>query len=631
MNKLFTFTSRRITIFLFIFLVIIVFITQYDLLKYTLEIGFVPDDWSFTLYYKTHVNNPIINFPEVWKERGAYTTHAIYYIGVLHSLVGLNFQSFQLIGITLKILATLTIFPLVIIVFGNRFLAFLTTVLFAISYTTTGQLEVVVEQSEYLGLLLMNLFLIVYSYIVKNELSSWKWLGLATMMLMITIMLSTIRTFPILILLPLIEFSLWVQYRSLKSLKLALIRLLILFSPFIILILYQSASVLGMANFPPTPIVKIIQGNWHLILVPLQGLGHMLSITNYLGKLLGDLKMESMLEYLTFILTGPTIFFGSITLILSLIKLKHQLKFFYLTFGLNFLLGILVYFVAIHRLSIPVDLRLNFDNPRIYLTILGLYILVLSFVYFLEWRTQKIKDSLIFAIWVGPVASLVFILMTWMYADLSLGFSGPQDHYLMIPTFGVSLFLAGLLILIYNKIKNIKYSWFRSILATFTFGFITSLYFTNRELIHEYFIAANTNGRSAAGQQIIQSKFRQKINQVDFSKSNLFYFDTSEIREDGRFFTESFLSSFPFWMRFQGTQLIDGCSERLYLNEHTQLIPYIKEQDGQKGFFYKGLCVENGKGDYKDIFYTPENFYAFKLKNRDFIDIKEGLLKELGF
>ncbi len=616
--------------FLIIFLVIIVCITQYDLLKYTLKIGFVPDDWAFTLYYKTHVNNPFFGFPEIWKERGAYTTHAVYYIGVLHSIVGLNFQLFQLIGIALKILATLTIFPLVMIITGNRILAFLTSFLFAISYTTTGQLEVVVEQGEYLGLLLMNLFLIVYSYIVKKGLLSWKWLGLATLMLVTTIMLSTIRTFPILVLLFLIEFSLWVQSRSLKALKRSLIRLLCLFAPFILLILYRPGSVLGMANFPPTPIVKILQGNWHLSLVPLQGLGHMLSLTPYLGKVFGILNMESLMEYINFILTGPTIFFGSITLILSLIKLKQRLNFLFLTLGLNFLSELLVYFLAIHRLSIPANLRLNFDNPRIYLTILGSYMLVLSFVYFLEWKTQKVKDSSIFAIWVGPLASLVFILMTWMYADLSLSFSGPQDHYLLIPTFGVSFFLAGLISLIYNRIRNIKYSWLSYPLAISILVLIITFYFINREMIHKYFIAANANGRSAAGQQIIQSKFRQKINQIDLSKSNLFYFDTTEI-DNGPFYTESFLSSFPFWMRFQGTELINGCSERLYFNEHKQLQSYVKERSGEKGFFYKGLCVNNGKVSYEDIFYKQENFYAFKLKNKDFVDIKEQVFNELGF
>ncbi len=40
--------------------------------------------------------DPLSKIAEVWKDKGVYTTHAIYYIGVLHSLVGLNFYAFKL-------------------------------------------------------------------------------------------------------------------------------------------------------------------------------------------------------------------------------------------------------------------------------------------------------------------------------------------------------------------------------------------------------------------------------------------------------------------------------------------------------------------------------------------------------
>ena len=149
--------------------------------------------------------------------------------------------------------------------------------------------------------------------------------------------------------------------------------------------------------------------------------------------------------------------------------------------------------------------------------------------------------------------------------------------------------------------------------------------------IRTRFLDLLANGRSAHGQQVIQGRFREHIKDIDFSKPALFYFDTSDISGEGPFYSEGFLGSFPFWMHFQDRQLIDGCIEVLYLNEHKQLLPYIREEDGERGFFFRGLCVENGKSSYKEILYKPENFYAFKIKSRNFIDIKEEVLKELGF
>lgn len=624
--------NRQNNLLIFFLLTVLVIFIQYDLLRPALDIGLTPDDWSFIFWYKLLGPDPWSKVAEVWSVRGPYTTVPLYYTGFIHSLVGFDYQRIQFIGILFKTLATLVVFPLSFIVFQNRLFAFFATILFAMAYPASGALETAVEPSEYLGMFSMGIFLITYYHIVKNNLLNWKWLSLITSLLIITVLLSVMRSYPILVLIPLVEIYLLVRKRSIAALRTFFLRISILFSPFILITLFHPGVILSYIGVVPTVLLKVLEGNWHLALTPFQGIGHIIPLSAYWGKIFGSLSIGTIKEYLHFLLNGPTIIFGSIILFLSFFKSKNRLKFFLVTFLINLFLGILSFYIATHNLVVPSSIRLNFDPPRIYSTLVGLFMIVLAFFYWLEWQIQGRKDKLLEALWLGPFIAFLFVILTWMLADISLGFGGPQDHYLLIPTFGISLFLAGLLMIIYNKMTRIKSIWLKLPLLVIICFLIFSFHHFNKQMIYAYFNAVNSEGRAAKGQQMIQSKFRQILKKLDFdyTKVALFYFDTTELHGDGRFWTESFLSSFPFWMHFQGNQLTDGCVEVFY-EDKNKLAKLVQDRNGKMGFVYRGLCVEKGKGGYKEIFYKPENFYAFQLKNRDFIDIKEETLKELGF
>lgn len=612
---------------LFIVLIFIVSLIQYDLLLPALEIGLTPDDWSFIFWYKTWGPNPFSHLPQVWAEKGPYTTVPIYYTGMVVDFVDFNYKNLQVLGILFKILATMVIFPLTLIVFKNKFLAFLTTILFAMTYPSSGPLETAVEPTEYLGLFFMGLFLISYSFLINGR-AKWALLITSTILLCVALGISVMRVYPLLVFLLIIELYLYGKNPTRAKFKEGLLRLLILLSPIIIIFLYRPSLILYYVYQPSTLFSIILQGNWQLILTPIQGLGHTLPVNNY-WSFLGSINLGDFSQYLSFFMNGPLIIFGIISFFLSWLTSRNPVRFFITVVMLFLLSGIAIFFISAYRLTLPLPLQLNFDSPKIYPTIIGGYLLVLTIAIFIEWIKQGKKTNGLLGSWLGTFWAIIFIIMTWLLASTNLSFGGAQDHYLMIPSVGICLFLSSLLIALYEKTKQVKIFLFLVFLPIF-FLSITFFYFANMQLIHTYFNSANLNGRAASGQIFLQSKFKEKIKHFNKTEPMLFYFDTSEI-ENGPFYTESFLSSFPFWMRFQGIRLIDGCSERLYLNEHKQLTPYIKEQDGQKGFLYKGLCVENRKGGYKDIFYTPDNFYAFKLKNKDFIDIKEDLLRELGF
>jgi hypothetical protein len=126
-----SFFRKKDILFIFLSLVIIVFFLQFNLLELALKIGFKPDDWILYFAYKSLDLHPLSKLLEVWGARGIYTTYQVYYMGLLESLVGFNYHSFQVVNLIFKALGTLAIFPLVLVIFRSRLLAILTTLFFA--------------------------------------------------------------------------------------------------------------------------------------------------------------------------------------------------------------------------------------------------------------------------------------------------------------------------------------------------------------------------------------------------------------------------------------------------------------------------------------------------------------------
>lgn len=607
-------------VFLIIFL-------ELDLLKPVISVGLTPEDREFILFYKTLGINPLFKIFEVWSQRGAYTTIPIYYIGIIESLTGFNYQFIQYTGIFFRTLATLSIFVVILIVFNNRWLAVLTTVLFAISYTTTGALETGVEPSEYLGLLMMNIFLIVYFYLNTKYLLKLRWLFFSSLLLFLAVIISVMRVYPILGLLPIIEIFLWVYNSNKYKFHFLIIKLAVLYLPFIILNYFFPVSASGHFSLPAI-LSQISLGNWHLILTPLQGLGFIIPVSNYYS-LLGVLDLSSFKNYLQFLLEGPLVVFGGATLVLSLISSKKPLYFFLWIFSINFGLEVLFYWISQHNIFVSDELRLNFEPFRLYSTFFGLFIVILAVNYFFTWYNQGKKKNLLLILWLGPSIALFFITLTYFFANINLSFGGAQDHYLLIPTFGVSLFLAGCLLLLKNKLSGSRLKSATSIFLIVFVMFV--LYGLNKELIFNYFKNANANGRSAVGQQEMQIKIKQKLEDLDYLNSILVYFDTSDIPNEMRsFYLESLLTPFPFFMHLQGEKVVNGCIGVMHEDANRfKLKESIKKNNKQSVIIYPAICVDNQGMVVKDTLFKLDNLYAFKIEDNDIIDIKNNILNEL--
>jgi len=621
-------TSTSSNLLIFIGLLIIIPILQFYLLKPALEIGFKPDDRIIYFGYKVIGPNPLSKIAEVWHERGLHTTYQVYYLGLLEILVGLDHQAFQTINLFFKTLAILAVFPVVLVIFKDRLLVFLTAILYAISHASVGPLEFTLKGSDYLAIFWMCIFLTVYYTIVKNHKINLPWLGLGLILLVLTIVFSPIRLYPLLILLPLVELFLLMTNRKITNLKNSLIRMLVLYSPFIGLTIISPNLTLEYLQGRFGIYKSVIEGNWHLILSPFSGIGYTF-ITAEWGKIFGLVRLDNLGEYLLFLSGGPTVIFGILTVIMAFLHSKKPRTFFLFVFVLNFILEILVFFIATHSQYLPKEQGLPYDSTGFHAALLGIYISILGLAFFREWLQGKRGDNLLLAFWIAPLYLFIFVFATWSLEPYGINFS-PTSYYLVVAAIGASLMVSVFLVATLYKILLFKSKLLRTIFLPPLLLIIISIFSMSSGEIQSRFSYFLENGRSAEGQRLLQDRFKQKIKDIDLKNPILFYFDTSGISSEGSFYGEGFLSGFPYWMYFEGNILKEGCTEVLYFANHNDLVKFIKDEKGKKGFFYRSLCVGNGKSNFKEIFYELENFYAFKLKNRDFINIKEEILQELG-
>lgn len=608
-------------------LLVSIIILQYYLLHDSLTLGFKPDDWILYFSYKLLGPEPLSKISSVWSERGIYTTYQVYYMGILDSLFGLNYYLFHWFNLILKILATLSLYPLVQVLFTRKLLSFLAVLLFSIAPSAVGPLEFVVKGSDYVAIIWMNLFLMVYYLIIINRLDGLKYHFLLFLLFLLSLTFSPIRIFPLIVIPPMVEMYLILKHFDWATIKKSFTRLLFLYWSFIALILYSPVSVLGYARGPFGVIDAILKGNWFYVLAPLSGIGYT-SITNdFWGEIFGSIRTDTFQNYLHFILGGPLVICGILTATVVWSKISRgKLLFFILTTLLNFVFQVLIFFVASHHLKVSTFPKAYYDPSNLYSVIFGGYILILGFMIFLNWLKWGRSDRVLAAIWIGSAILLIFVFLTWAFAPLGTGFSG-TSYYLVVASIGYSIILAAFLVSLYDKINSSRVK----LLAFLTFLILIPIFAMSSHMIRERFSSFNTDGRGAAGQIMMQEEARRVLKDYKEGGSILVYFDTSDIT-NGPFYSEGFLSPFPAFMHFRENKIVDGCIGIIYEDSKMiELRKLVNVQNGIRGFDHPAVCVSGGKSVVKNIFFTTENFYAFRIKDKKLIDIKGSVLNRLNF
>lgn len=226
--------------FLLIFLLIVIVISsQFILLKPIISQGFTHEDYISFFSVRSMKDKVLADPINSWLKIGLHNASHDFYIGFLDMFFGQNYNMYTYFTIFLKIVGTLLLYPLLLLITKNKYLAFLTTVLYGISYPAAGALYLYAVGNEYLGLIFMNLFLIYYYLCIKTP--TGKLLVMSALLLTVCLITSAIRVFPIFLII--IVAELFIQYKNnFSNLRPSMQRLIAFFLPAIIILHKNSAN-----------------------------------------------------------------------------------------------------------------------------------------------------------------------------------------------------------------------------------------------------------------------------------------------------------------------------------------------------------------------------------------------------
>lgn len=748
-------------------LVLLILVLQIFILRGVPVVGLTFDDWVILFNFKLLGPSPYSQIMNVWRAYGVYTPHQIYYLGTLDLIFGQNYNAFWIVNILFKILATLSVYPLVLIVFKRKLLAFITTILFAINASSFGALEYPLKGIDYIAIISLNIFLISYYYLIKNEVWNLRQkfpliilikLGLYSgltflliiivanspiqsfiilafipliealiylkkpsllkvvfmiirltlvytpfllfyklnsgavdiyllrtrfllyqirqeglllllsplllsvyysvisfnlkgrkilsiynlqkvfiniipvcLLLFLTLMLSPIRTYPLLILILPIEMYIFLTKKTLTSLMQSVIRLFFFYLPFVILVFVTPYAFLSIvSNKSPGLISYIIQGNWHLLLTPLAGLGLLPLPNNLTSLFLGSTTIDQSEFYIRYILILSGIF-SLFSFPLSFLLSKKPLKFFIKLTLINFTSNILLFLIITRHLNIQYNLQFNFNQTHIPYSLLGIYLTNMTLIYLSEYIHIKNKNLTLSSIWIGPFGALLFLVLTWLFSGVNSTYTSSVHWYLVIPSMFISFFTAGLLTKVHDLGINTKLKRYLSsslVIYIFFFAII------NREQVYNHFMFNDQLGRSAKDKIFMQDQI------LDFYKNRsgafpaLFYFDTSQDHANEGYYAETVLAPFFYWMHILRNEghypsgcvaiLINSSSKPINLDK------YIHTNDNYIQVKVPSTCINEGilsMGQPQLI--DLSDIYAFKIKNKRVTNIKDEFLLEI--
>lgn len=626
--------SSIVWVFILVALVIAIHVS---LFMVVLNNGFTTEEWLLLFDYK--IIGPNLDFIDkifiIFQYRGIYFTTYILYIGMLENLFKDNYVAYQVTSIFFKILATLSVYPLIYILFKRRSLAFLTTVLYSMSFSSAGALQFAVKGIDYLAIFFMNIFLISYYYSLTTKKG---FIFLTTSILLFLCFISSpIRVYPLIIFIIIFEAVIWIKRKGLVGLITASSRLLFLLYPFLIILLFMMFTfpefTSNYSNGPVTLFKFIKDGNYQLLLSPFAGFGYTFLGNDY-WSIFGKLKLDRFQSYLSFLVHGPLIIYSILAILLGYLITKKPFPFIIKIIFFNVIFEIFTYFLITHvRNQTGPDIK-EFYSISTYAIFLGFFVISIAVSSLLLWLKDKKANSLLKPLFIGPFFAGLFLWGTWFIIGTNLTFKEGIHWYLIIPPIGTSLFLAGLIELGLYKIKKLNVdSYTKKLLVLNVSLVIITIYLISSKEINLTFGSLINLGYKATDQKNITSELINNINKSAFRDPIFFYLEIDKDQEASDTFYMNALSlvvGFEEKMLLRNFELNKSCIALLH--ERYKLETAITFKDGIKGFAIKSICVNDDYSVGRPIvFYRPKEFYAFRLRNRHLINFKEELLNELGF
>lgn len=535
------------------------------------------------------------------------------YFGILSDLFGLNFKAFHIVDILLKTLATLSLYPLILTLFKNKLLAFLTTAIYSVIPTSSGALTLIIG-IDYLAFFFTNLFGISYYYLITKRRGIFKTAAL----LLLVILSSYVRELPILIVISLIEISIilknlynfGISKKLFSALFAFITRIVVFYFTLKFFVFYSTSGTNTSDLFGAWKIyINLIkEGKWNILLNPLSLVGVNITDNNLLKKFLGD--SPNIFTLSRFVLMSSLV-----TLFISwLIKPKRKYLFFLSIFSLNLFAAIFILFFIKDVILIPA-------------TLFGLFFLILGLVLLFEWLFHQNNEVLILCLAISPFWILLFASYVWLSGRV-ISDNIFIHRYWVIPGIGMALFLATVFLLIYKKIGNItsyKLKMLMTILLIFSTLF-AYIYETN--LIRNFFIAENNLDKGLAELEKIRTNFLITSANMNRQKPILLYIETAPNEDSKIKYSQKFLDAARNIVRYDQNQKLNlNCLHLINSNYDELYNSVIKPIGTDIEFNHSAVCPITESAE--DVIFHSDEFYAYLLKEGQFYDIKQSIITRL--
>lgn len=575
---------------LILLLIPIVIFSQLYILAPHLKFGLIDLDngelYDFRSLRAKHPDN-IQFIIESYKLWGAYS-HQYYYLGWLNFVFGANFESYHQVTHVLKIAATISAYPLFFIITGSSLAAFLGSVIFAFSPAAAGSLESVIHGVTYGAMIMFNIFLALYIYLVRNRLAKFKLLLVSLVFLLLALTLSPIKLYPTIMLILIFELIYLLRNRSKPNLLISIKRTFILLSPLLIVLIFKPAEneigAFGKLWAHTVSLFEsLLMGRLDHLLIPFVAL--------------------SSAVFPTMILTIPTVALAGI---LS----KRVLKFYLVVFLITAGGGILTYLFSIGRPGILINQA-----------IAGFFVLGLALACLIEWLNNK--NNLYLGLFFGPLLAFFYIVNIWAGSgELDLFFGGVH-RYVSVPAIFTSLFLGTLIAALY---KSILQKTKLNLLSFLPFLLLVPIIFLSIKEINNWYTYQFAIGFGEEDKIYMRSQLEPYFQNLSLDNPRLIYIDIYTDRINTQYYGNTIVAGFNVWPIWLPNVNFQGELVPYLTTDFNTLKSSVTEVAGQKGILYYQTLY------HKSVFYKPENFYAVLLISKKAIDItdqvKNVLFKE---
>lgn len=619
--------NRFFKIFIVFLLILFVWAIHILFHPHIVNWAMMGDDWRWLFYFDTHNANQIGNFFTIKYDLGAAPpVQQLYYIGILRNIFGLNQEAFQLTQLLFKSLAALSAAFLIFKLTKSKIFAFFVVFFFIVFPSTAGSFWVV-SGSNYLIAAFMCFSIYFYIQSAKNP----KKILLAALFFFLALSAGPARAYlvaPIPFIVELVrlkkEFKPFIFLRRL---------FLFYFLPFVFLRSTGDQYQLNVNIGIFTRIEQILSGNYYTFSLPFQMFSALFidqSILKGFSILLGFVVINFSLLILTIILGIVT--YSREKIIPFVVKLMSWTLILELIFYLLALLHSKTGEISFVDQEGNIYSRLAF-NPTIFQASIGGYIFILGLLLALEWwknhREKKILMVASFA-WLWSVLSILLLYTTnnwWSMIEFS------NDRYFFSSSLGAVIFTAAIFALSFKALEKKLRS---KKIFFLLFGIIVMLIAYKEYKVSDHLYLSFTQrygGETSFWQETMYQRFLSKFGKDNLRKPIILFIDDTE---DPKFNAETFLNPIKWRIYFdENVKLIrdntvDNC--KVVVRNIDEIRKFYTTYNGEKGFVYDySLCVNriiSTNGRY-NLFYPLSNFYAYKMVNKEFIDIKDEIIAKL--